>query len=169
MSTAISKAIYARLSGAESLAGDAGAAQSALAGLLAVDPDTGAPAVYLGSKNTAQIRDSHGNPRPVAPCITFRPNGGGADRRFVQQSGVVERVLYDFEIWEASSSGTRITDIAERLEELLDSRRGVVSGLALESGKVFAFQAFSPLAMVYDADIHAWAGLIRYEFLELRS
>lgn len=169
MSTAISKALFARLSGGESLTGEAAASQSALAGLLAADPDTGLPAVYLGNKNTAQSRDSNGNPHPIVPCITFRPSGGSVDRRFIQDTGVVETALYDFEIWESSPSGTRITDIAECVERLLDSRRGVVSGLNLESGKVFAFQAFSPLAILYDAEIHAWAGLIRYEFLELRS
>ncbi len=168
MSTAITKALFARLSGTESLGGGAGASQTTLASLLATDPDTGLPAIYLGNKNTAQVRDTNGSAHPILPCITFRPSGGSTDRRFIQDTGVVESVLYDFEFWEATPSGTRITDIAECVECLLDSRRRVVSGLTLESGKVLAFQAFSPLSVLYDTDLHAWVGMIRYEFLEVR-
>lgn len=168
MSTALSSAIYARLSGSESLTGDAGDAQEALATLLATDPDNDQPAVFFGSKNTAQIWVSGDNAIPLSPCITFRQGGGSSDRRFQQGTGVVERVLYDFEIWEEGASGTRITEIAEHLERLLDMRRGVVSGLTLESGKLFSMQAFSPLSVLYDMGSHSWAGVIRYEFLEVR-
>jgi hypothetical protein len=168
MSTALSKAVYARLSGSEALTGAGGEAQAELATLLGLDTESDAPAVFFGNKSSAQAFDGSGNPLPLYPCITFRPSGGSTDRRFQQETGAVERVLYDFEIWEDGTSAKRITDIAECMELLLDTRRGVVSGLSLESGKLFAMQAFSPLAVVYDPSLHAWAGLVRYEFLEVR-
>ena len=89
------------------------------------------------------------------------------DRRFARETGAVERVLYDFEVWESGVSGLTITEIAERVERLLDVRRGAI-GLSLESGQAFHCEAFVPLQVVYDVESHAWAGVLRYAFVEAR-
>lgn len=167
MSAALNKAIYRRLTGIETLTGDALAAQTALVALLATDPDTGYAAVYNMNLNDAQLTDGSGNKVPVYPCITFRQSGGRIYPEF-QHSGAIERVTYDFEFWNDARSLTTISSIAEYVERLIDFRRGYVTSLPLDSGKVQLINADVPLLTHYDRNLHAWAGLVRYAIIEER-
>jgi hypothetical protein len=165
MSTALNKAIYARLTGTEtpSLTGDALAAQSTLVTLLGtiqLSPTVTKKAVHFGNKS-----------RVVAyPAITYRPTAGSADKRFRVQTGVMDDVVYDFEIWENGDNATAITDIEEQIQLLLDRRRNVNGGvgLPLSSGTLFNSEEFTPLQLLYDDKLNAWAGLVRYVFKECR-
>lgn len=171
MSTDLRKAIYARLTGGETLSGDALVAQEELIDLLAADSDATileppkkVPAVFLASLNT--MRGLNGE--IPYPCITFRETGGSTENRLAIQFGAVNGVLIDFEIWDNSQSGTAISDIEDAVQRLLDVRREVAPCLSLESGKLYHSQIFTPLQMLYDESIHAHGGLVRYQFLEAR-
>ncbi len=164
MSTALCTAIYKRLAGVETLTGDAATAQSDLAALLATDPDTSKPCVWQVSLSDVKAA----NKTPLYPALTFRASGGNTDNRFQQQTGAVDVVLVDFEIWDNSQSGTRIYDIEDAVQRLLDMRRGITSVFSLTSGKCWHSQTFTPLQVLYDPNIHARAGLVRYQFLEVR-
>ena len=164
MSTALVTAIYNRLAGVETLAGDAATAQSDLAALLATDPDTSKPCVWQASMSDVKAA----NKTPLYPAITFRQTGGTPDNRFQLATGAVDVVLVDFEIWDNTQSGTRIPNIEDAIQRLLDMRRGIAPVPSLDSGKCWHSQAFTPLQVVYDPNIHARFGLVRYQFLEVR-
>jgi hypothetical protein len=167
MSSALDTAIYKRLAGVENMSGDAATAQTALATLLATDPDTSKPAIFASSLNQAQ-QVSSGNKIPIAPCVTFRQSSGIPDRRFAQQTGAIDRVIYDIEIWDSSLDNLVVQNIAEQIELLLDMRRGVITSWTLTQGSVFRSEAQQGLLITFDTTIHASIGLVRYAFIEVR-
>src|SRR5690348_12175317 len=166
MSTAINKAIYARLTGLEILTGAGLQAQQDLAALLATDPDTlppnpgpPLPAVFNCNKNDAPA---------VYPLVTFRPGAGMIDGHFEDGTMAVDHAYYDFEIWENTREGTVITDIADALERLLDQRRPGATPIALASGYLYWSETFVPIQVIYDDVLNAWFGLWRVRFIEAR-
>jgi hypothetical protein len=171
MSTALRKAIFGRLTGTETLTGDALTAQQAFIALLASDPDLSivepprkVPCVFISSMS--DVKSAGGE--VLYPCVTFRETGGTPDNRFQQQTGAVGTVLIDFEIWDNTQSGTLISDIEDAMLRLLDMRRGIAPPMSLESGKLYQSQIFTPLQIVYDKNYHSQVGLVRYQFLEVR-
>jgi len=163
MSTPLNVAIFARLSGAESLTGDAATAQSDLATLLTTDPDSGMPiegrvaadGIYQGNKNDAP--DGY-------PMVTFRPSPGGIDERF-ETGFVVDKPLLDLEIWDNSHSGTLATDIEDAIDRLLDRRRRAPE-LPLSAGRCFYLKTFVTSGAIYDSQLKAWCLMKRYIAVE---
>lgn len=165
MSSDVTKALYARLAGIETLTGRFLAAQQQIAALLGTDADTGKPAIYFANKDTSsKPKDAQGT---LLPVVTFRPSPGTIDGRFADGMAV-ENSLYDMEIWEYSGSSTLITDIGEALQILLDGRRGAPV-LPSASGQVFWAETFVPLAVLYDQNSNGWFGLVRWKFIEGRA
>ncbi len=155
MSTALSAAVRARLTGTEALTGDGLAAQTALAALLATDPTSsppGLPAVVLGVLRA----------QAVFPCVTFRPGGGGRSRLV---AGPIMEPIYDFEFWTRSRSGSLVTDIATLVSNLLDYNRGVAPVLPLGSGRCFWMEALTEVAVLWDTQYDAPFGVQRYRFV----
>lgn len=164
MSTELNKAIYARLAGTEVLTGAALAAQTALAALLAVDPNLNAPAVHKDSlQRLAGIK-----PDSVRyPCITFRMEGGAIDDRFAD-GVVMGNPIYDMEFWSAARSGTIIGDINEQVERLLDRRRQIAPAFTLASGHCYWMEMMTELYEMYNDRINVWGGLRRLRIVEAR-
>lgn len=161
MSSAISTAIYRRLTGLESAGIDLKglAAQQALAALLGVDPDTSLPSVHKGNKSEVV----------VYPAITFRPAAGMVNANFGTSGIAVDDPVYNFEIWDNTQRANIITDIYAQFEILLDDRFGVVQ-LPVDNahGRVYHAEAFVPLIEEYDRDLRSWFGLCRMRFVEAR-
>lgn len=156
MSTPLSVAINARLSGTETLTGAGLAAQQALAALLGTD-DTGGPAVIQGNANQAV----------VYPCITFRVSGGVESLRG-HDFGRRVQSIYDLEIWENRGLAETVTDIDHQVELLLDMRFHVAPVLPLTAGRCYWVEALTELDIQYDNRINAWFGLRRYAAVEGR-
>jgi hypothetical protein len=168
MSSALTKAIYARLTGTEVLTGAYLTAQQRIKALLAEDPDTlvnkvkgtGKPAIFK-----ANLSDF-----TIFPCITFRENGGMPDRRFTMGNAstggvVVDNVFYDLEVWGKSRSGIELSDIDDQLRLLLDRRYGAPV-LLLADGDVQVNLTFVSPSMLYDEKRNAWFLLRRIKFNE---
>lgn len=159
MSAALNNAIYARLAGTERMSGAAKKAQVALAALLGTDARTQRPAVVFGNK----ARTS------VFPCITFRPSGGGPAFETVEGASV-SGVLYDFEFWEKGLSSDLLCNIADSVERLLNTRRGVAKPMRLANQhKLFDSVTLTEMTLLYDSQSNAWFGLQRYQFTEARN
>lgn len=158
MSTALHRAIYARLAGTEVLTGAALSAQTALAALLAMDPDTSRPAALFGNKNDAAL---------VYPLITFRPSAGSIDGRFADGLAMDDGV-YDLEIWDNARGEAMLSDIEEQVMLLLDMRRQVAPLLPIAVGHLYWSEVMVPMQVIYDNRINAWAGLTRYRFVEAK-
>jgi hypothetical protein len=154
MSTPLMTAIFKRLTNLEGLSGDALTAYNAMAAILGTDPDTGRPAVHQGNYSDVV----------AFPAITFRPGGGSPINELAIETGAAERSLIDLEIWGRERKATIISDIYGYLEQLLDMRRGVITAWTLTAGRVWDSQALTGLTLIYDSQINAWAGLIRYQF-----
>jgi hypothetical protein len=163
MSSAVATAIYNRLTGIEVLTGAALAAQTALAALLATDPDTGKPAVSRMNKNLAPV---------VYPIITFRAAGGIPDRTWSDGSGVVDHAYYNLEIWSNDTGGNTLTDIEEQVSALLDMRRPACAALPLPAPDSSHYCWYSEMFVcseeLYDDTINAWFVLIRLKVIEGR-
>ncbi len=163
MSSALNAAIVGRLNGTEVLTGAALTVQQQLVALLGVDPQTSKPAVrWMDTKRMI------GGASTIYPVICLRQSGGSPDRRFGADTGIIGNPLYDIEIWSNSRDDRVITDIYDKVEQLLDRRRQVVDCPALSSGKLFWGEAFTELAVVPDPNINAWCGLVRWLFVEAR-
>lgn len=163
MSSALTVAIASRLNGTEVITGypTASAAQVSLAGLLGtVTQSSGVskPAILFGSKSSFPL---------LFPVVTFRPCSGVVDYRF--RDGLkVEGSLYDVEIWDNGRDSTLITDIAEYIEELLDSARALAPRLPMTSGCCYWSESTLPLNILVDTKLNAWVGVTRYRFEEVR-
>lgn len=164
MSTALTKAIYARMAGTEipALTGEALAAQVALAGLLAVDPDPpSGPAVFFGNMQRRAADNAL-----LFPCVTLRPDGGPQDYRF--GSFIMADPFYPLEIWDNSPSPIKLLDISGRLELLFDSRRGAPALPLASGGKVIWMELQAGPSVHYDDKINAWLLLSLWRFKEAR-
>jgi len=159
MSSAITTAIYKRLTGVEILTGAGLAAQQSLAALLGTDPDTALPAVHKGNKSNVV----------VYPAITFRQNTGMVNTNFGTSGVAIDDPVYDVEIWDNTQRSNILTDIYGQMERLLDDRFGAPQ-LPVDNthGQVYHAQAFVPMAEIYDKDLRAWFGLCRFRFVEAR-
>ncbi len=163
MSSALTVAIASRLNGTEVITGypTATAAQSGLASLLGtVTQSNGVPkpAILFASKSSFPL---------LFPAVTFRPCAGQPDLRF--RDGLkVEGALYDVEIWDNGRDSTLITDIAEYIEELLDSARALAPVLPMTKGYCYWAESTLPLNILVDSKINAWVGVTRYRFEEAR-
>jgi len=159
MSSAITTAIYQRLTGIEALTGAGLAAQVALAALLGIDPDTSLPSVHKGNRSNVV----------AYPAITFRQNTGMVNATFSTSGIAVDDPYYDFEIWDNTQRASILTDIYGQMERLLDGRFGVVP-LPVDNtrGRIYWAKAFVPMAELYDHDLRAWFGLCRMRFVEAR-
>jgi hypothetical protein len=159
MSSAITTAVYRRLTGLEVLTGAGLAAQQALAAMLGTDPDTALPAVHKGNKSMVV----------VYPAITFRQNTGMVNTSFGTSGVAIDDPVYDFEIWDNTQRSNILTDIYGQMERLLDDRFGVPQlPVDRAAGQVYHAQAFVPLAELYDKDLRSWFGLCRMRFVEAR-
>lgn len=159
MSRWLNQAIYARLCTA-TLTGDAATAQTALLarlGTITLSSATTKKAVHLGNKSAVVSY----------PAITFRPSGGLVDNRF-HHSGTISEPEYDFEIWENANDANTVTDIADYVEKLLLPARGVSDLLVVAAGKLYQSEMIMDLTLIYDDKIRAWAGLMRFRFVEAR-
>jgi hypothetical protein len=161
MSSAITTAIYRRLTGLEVLTGAGLAAQQALAAMLGTDPDTVLPAVHKGNKSNVV----------VYPAITFRQNTGMVNTNF--KDTAIDDVYYDFEIWDNTQRGNILTDIYTQFEHLLDQRFAqslAIPALSVDSaqGQLYYARAFVPMTELYDKDLRSWFGLCRMRFVEAR-
>ena len=166
MSSALKTALYARLTGAEGLTGIYLAAQTALAALLTTDINTGLALPNRAAADAVWYGNRDDSPGGVYPILTYRESGGGmVDRRF--RGAAVNMPIYDLEIWDDSRSATRISDIDEQLQILLDKRRGVPD-LPVASGLAYSVEVLMPLMTQYDDKLHAWSGLTRYKAVEAR-
>lgn len=154
MSSALNKAIVARLRGTEVLTGFGATAQAALLAL-----------VPSGQIRQANYDSSVGNPQ-----ITFRPDGGIPS--WISRSeelGVVSQPEYSFEVWDTEHGGSRIPTIMDLIEQLLDDRRSVASPLTLDAGyHVVSGEIIMDGAVLYNQQIKTWFGLTRYMFREQR-
>lgn len=168
MSSALTKAIYARLTGAEVLTGVYLAAQRRLKTLLAEDPDTtvngvagtGVPAVFKGNASDFTL----------FPSITFRENAGLPDKRFTLGNAsvggvVIDNPVYDLEVWGKSRSGIELSDIDDTLRLLLDKRFGVPN-LPLETGDIALMTTMVAPTALYDDKRNAWFLMRRIRFNE---
>ena len=169
MSSALNRAIYARLTGGEALTGIYGVAQGSLAGLLAPDPDT-APvppatipaALPLVVKGNVQDATAY-------PCITFRESGGVGDPRFTMGGSVVglgtvvDELVYDFEVWGKSRSGVELGDIDKALQLLIDRRYGVPV-MPLTDGLMRWSESMMLPHSDYDSRRNAWFLVRRVRF-----
>lgn len=154
----IAAAIYKRLVGLERLTEEHLLAQKELASLLAMDSDTGLPAVHRGNSNEVSLY----------PAITFRESGGRIDGRFtLGRSAVggiaVDMPIYDFEIWGKSRSNAELCDIHLRFRALLDQRYGVQM-LPIASGRIDRMVTLIAPTLLYDDLRHAWCLLQRVQF-----
>lgn len=154
MSSALNKAIVARLRGTEILTGEGLEAQTSLLALV--------PA--------ANIRQGNFDSSVGYPQITFRPDGGIPS--WISRSeelGVVSQPEYSFEVWNNDRSGSKITNIMDLIEQLLDDRRSVAAPLTLDSGyHVVSMELIMDGAVLYNQAINAWFGLTRYMAREQR-
>lgn len=159
MSAQVSKAIVARLRGVETLTGDALAAYTLLASLLAQVGADSKPAVRYGSKATdAEF-----------PCVVFWEDAG-AEALGGVDVGIITRSVYRFEIWEQGRTGSLIPRIADCLELLIDQRRRAPDWTLTGTGnQVWHSEVFVGLqAPFWDAARDAWFGLLSFVFTEAR-
>lgn len=154
MSSALNKAILARLRGTEVLTGEGLEAQTALLAL-----------VPSGQIRQANYDSSVGNPQ-----ITFRPDGGIPS--WISRSedlGVVSQPEYSFEVWDKERGGERIPVIMDLIEQLLDDRRSVAAVATLDTGYHAASgEMIMDTGVMYNSIIKTWFGLTRYMFREQR-
>lgn len=157
MSKALQKAVVARVRGDEVLTGDAAAAQTALAALLATTTG-GHPAFRYGAKGSGVLY----------PEVTFREDGGvemigGVD------IGIPTWSVLRMEIWEQTHGGLTIPVIADYLELLFDCRRRAPV-LPLEGeNHCWWGELFAPLQSPFqDTQYDAFFGLLAFRFAEAR-
>lgn len=153
MSAALIKAITFRLRKVEVLTGDALEAQNAFQALV--------PA--------ANVRQGNLDTTVGYPQVTFRQSGGFPNPISHEQIGVIGQPEFDFEVWTENRRGDTVHTILDLMEQLLDDRRGVADPMAAETGyEQFGMHVLNEAAVLYNDQINAWFGLVRYQAIEGR-
>ena len=160
MSTALGRAIYNRLTGVEVLTGSARATQLALAALLG--SVQGKPAVFHGNRSDL--------PSVPFPCITYRFQAGLDDKLWAGVS--MKRPSVAIEIWDNGRTSNVISDIADLMEQLLNSSLLTAPPLPINAINanewVFWMDIQTPLNTIYDERVHEWAGTLLYEVQHMK-
>jgi hypothetical protein len=150
MSSVTKKAIY------EILIGD-----SALVAIIGKD-ENGDPAVFNSTydKVTAEIVGGAGE--DLYPIITFRESAGSSDQRF--RAGTVDNEGFDLEIWARTESGLVVSEIANRVDQLLHNQE-----ILVDSGAVFDCVRMMQNPDGYDEKLKLHFGLMRYRLVVQRG
>lgn len=158
MSLALTEAILKRFRGIETLTGDALAAQTGLAAMLAKIGLNNYPAVWYGPKS----QDA------TYPSITFHEQAGPEPIGGID-IGILTTAIYRLELWDNGREGDTLPQMADYIECLFDERRRAPALTLTGDGVIYYGELFSGLeAPHHDDNRNCFFGLMSLRFVEAR-
>lgn len=149
MSVHLQEAVYRRLSGAETLTGDALAAQARISVL---------PWRYGALRQHS-----------VFPCGVFWKDAGTFELGSAPDIGIIENTIWRFELWTEAFDGAWFADRANDLELMFDERKQAPAMSIGGSGQVYDIALFTGMqAPLHEEKLSAYYGLISFRIVEAR-